>query len=201
MSRPPCRLLLAVATLTVVSCGTTRVVTTWQAPEARPIAFTNLLALVLAPEESTRRVAEDAICRQARAAPCTPSYRVIPDVERRNTEQVRARVQRAGFDGVVVFHIVRADETVTYVPPTFYPSFWGYYGYAYPLVASPGSVRTDTVVRVETSIYALRDDRLLWVGSTETLNPDSVDELVEDIAGAVRRELERGGLIPPGNSN
>jgi len=51
-------------------------------------------------------------------------------------------------------------------------------------------------VRVETSIYSLRQDQLLWVATTETMNPKSVDSLIEDVAKAVRRELEREKLIP-----
>jgi hypothetical protein len=51
-------------------------------------------------------------------------------------------------------------------------------------------------VRVETSIYTLREDQLLWVAPTETMNPKSVGSLVEDVAKAVRREREREKLIP-----
>jgi hypothetical protein len=92
--------------------------------------------------------------------------------------------------------VVSADEKVTYVPPSYGPTFWGYYGYARPMAYDPGYIRTDTVVRVETSIYSLREDRLLWVASSETMNPKSVDTLVAEVAKAVRAELERSKLIP-----
>lgn len=85
---------------------------------------------------------------------------------------------------------------MTYVPPTYGPTFWGCYGYARPIAHDPGHYRADTVVTVETSIYSLSEDRLLWVATSETMNPKSVDSLVADGAKAVRQELERSKLIP-----
>jgi hypothetical protein len=110
--------------------------------------------------------------------------------------KMKAVVQRLGFDGAVVIRVVSAKEEVTYVPPSYGPTFWGYYGYAFPATYAPAYYRSDKIVRVETSIYSLRQDQLLWVATTETMNPESVASLVDDVAKAVRRELEREKLIP-----
>lgn len=184
------------ATLAMASCTSTRVVTKWQAPSVGRLAFTKVLALALAPEESLRRVAEEDLCAQVESVPCKPAYLAIPASEMGDTERMKALVKRSGFDGALVFRVVDAREKVTYVPPTYGPSFWGFYGYAHPRISDPGYYRSDQVVRVETSIYSLTEDRLLWVGTTESTNPQSVDELVEEVAAAVRRELERAQLVP-----
>ena len=196
MSAQRASVLAIIASLACASCSSTRVVTQWQAPSVERLTFTKILALALAPEESLRRTAEADLCNQVTSVTCKPAYLVIPDSEMGDVDRMKALVQRAGFDGALVFRVVSADEKVTYVPPTYGPTFWGYYGYARPMAASPGYYRTDKVVRVETSIYSLREDRLLWVATTETMNPSSVNSLVEDVAKAVRRELERAKLIP-----
>jgi hypothetical protein len=56
--------------------------------------------------------------------------------------------------------------------------------------------RTDQLVRVETSIYSITQDRPLWVGTTETVNPKSPSALVEEVSKTVGQELVREGPIP-----
>jgi hypothetical protein len=182
--------------LALTSCSSTKLVTKWQAPAVEPLAFSKVLALALAPEESLRRVAEEDLCGQVKSVACKPAYLVIPESEMSDVAKMKALVRRAGFDGAVVFRVVSAKEKVTYVPPSYGPTFWGYYRYAGPITYDPGYYRADQIVRVETSIYSLRQDQLLWVATTETMNPKSVGSLVEDVAKAVRRELERDKLIP-----
>jgi len=51
-------------------------------------------------------------------------------------------------------------------------------------------------VRLEVSIYSLTRDERLWVGTTETYNPESLPELIADVSEAVREELLARKLIP-----
>jgi hypothetical protein len=193
---PRASLFAILTSLAVASCSSTRLVTQWQAPSVERITFSKILALALAPEEPLRRVAEEDLCDQVTSVACKPAYLAIPASLMGDVEQMKAIVKRAGFDGALVFRVAGAEEKVTYVPPSYGPTFWGYYRYAHPIVYEPGYYRSDKFVRVETSIYSLSEDRLLWVATTETMNPESVDSLVEDVAKAVRRELERAKLIP-----
>lgn len=188
--------LALLAGLSLAGCSSTRLVTKWHDPQIERLAFTKVVALALAPQESMRRNAENALCREIRSVPCTAAYRAVPEGQMQDIPAMKAEVQRAGFDGAVVFRVVAMDEQVTYVPPTYGPTFWGFYAYAYPRNYAPGYSRTDTLVRVETSIYSLRQDRLLWVATTDTVNPESVAGLVEDIAHTVRGELVDEHLIP-----
>ena len=183
------------ASTIIASCAATTVVTKWQDPATPRLAFTNVIALVISSDPTLRRVGEDELCRQVTRVPCAPAYALIPDGALSNVDTVKLLVQKAGFDGALVFRVVNAREKVTYVPPTYGPTFWGYYRYAGPAY-SPGYVQTDQVVRIETSIYSVRDDKLVWVGVTDTMNPNSVSALVKDVAKAVRKELERTGAIP-----
>jgi hypothetical protein len=185
----------AVLAATMVSCAATTVVTRWQDPATPRLAFTNIIALVISSDLSLRRVGEDELCRQVTRVPCSPAYAILPDAALPNADTVKFIVEKAGFDGALVFRVANAREKVTYVPPTYGPTFWGYYRFAGPGY-SPGYVQTDQVVRVETSIYSVRDDKLVWVGTTDTMNPNSVSALVKDVAKAVRKELERTGAIP-----
>lgn len=191
--RPVVAFIFVVA---LAGCSATTIVTQWQAPEVTSLRFTKVLSLALAPDTPLRHMAEEELCRQVAPVPCKPAYFVVPEAMMQHKDAAKALVQRAGFDGAVVLRVVSANEKVTYVPPTYGPTFWGYYGYAAPIAYQPGYYRSDEIVRVEVSIYSLVEDRLLWVATTETMNPKSVPDLVDEVAAAVRKELQREGLVP-----
>jgi hypothetical protein len=194
LTRPASRLAGCLLAIALSSCSSTHVVTRWQDPATSHIVFTKILALVIGGDQSLVRAGEDDLCRQVARVPCKPAYLAMPDSMRGDTAAAKALVSKEGFDGALVFRVVSDREKVTYVPPSYGPSFWGYYRYTRPY--DPGSYRTDQLVRVETSIYSITQDKLLWVGTTETVNPKSLSTLVEEVSKAVRQELVREGAIP-----
>lgn len=190
-------LLLSLAlALVATGCATTVVKTAWRSPEAKPVQFTNVLAVVVSSDTGARRVGEADICEQIRPTACTPSYRVLGDGALPERDVARARLTADGFDGAIVMRLLSERQKQTYVPPAYSHANWGFYRTAYPMMASPGYMRSDTLVRVETAIYDLPKDQLVWIGTTETTNPENVSDLIADIAKAVGADMRKHGLLP-----
>jgi hypothetical protein len=59
----------------------------------------------------------------------------------------------------------------------------------------PGYLRTDTVVMVETLIYSVTDDKLLWAGRSKTTNPSNVREFIQELSDGAVKEMEDAGFI------
>src|SRR5512143_1057866 len=194
LTRPASRIVGCLLAITLSSCSSTHVVTRWQDPATSHMVFTKVLTLVIGGDQSLVRAGEDDLCRQVARVPCKPAYLAMPDSMRSDIPAAKALVRKEGFDGALVFRVGSEREKVTYVPPSYGPTFWGYYRYA--RTSSPGSYHTDQLVRVETSIYSVTEDKLLWVGTTETVNPKTLSTLVEEVSKAVRQELVREGVIP-----
>jgi len=100
--------------------------------------------------------------------------------------------------GLVAMRLIKSEKQVTLVPggyATSFPRFWGYYGHAWPIVYDPGYLRTDTIVQVETKVYSLTDDKLIWAGLSETFNPRDAQALVRGVEQAVAKDLQKQGLI------
>jgi hypothetical protein len=96
---------------------------------------------------------------------------------------------------------VSKEKQVNYVPgasywggPMYGGGFYGYYGYGY---ASPGYLTTDTIITVETLVYDLKPNKLVWAGMSQTFNPSHLDTFITELAAAAAAELERQGLIRP----
>ena len=128
-ARPVSRLASCLLAITLSSCSSTHVVTRWQDPATSQIVFTKILALVIGGDKALVRAGEEELCDQVAKVPCKPSYLAIPDSMRNDIPAAKALVRKEGFDGALVFRVVSDREKVTYRPPSYGPTFWGYYGY------------------------------------------------------------------------
>jgi hypothetical protein len=197
--------LLVAAGLT--GCATSRVENVWVEPTATPQSFQlkRVLAVALAQDGAIRRSAEDALDAALSSGPrgksgalvVHPSYTLLDAREFADAEGARKKVEAAGYDGAVLLGFVSTQQRVTVDPPRYVGGFWGHYGYGgRAMVYDPGAVRTDTVLKMQVSIYSLVEGRLLWSGVSRTLNPREIDKLVVDVADAVRDDLAKRGLLP-----
>lgn len=181
-----------------LGCASTKMVKNWVYPETGPLQFENVMALVLVQDPLVRRTGEDELVRQIQRVRAVAAYTVLPDKELENDARVREAVASAGVDGIIVMRPVYDQQEVTYVPgsyPTPYYSFWGYYGWAYPLAYSPGYYRSDRLVGVETNVYDVGNGKLVWSGLSQTTNPEDVKKTVAATAKAVRQAMRKYGFI------
>ena len=192
-------LALACVGFALVACASSPIVSSWRDPSAGPAKFEKVAAIALVPDEVTRREAEDEMVKQIHRAPAVQGYKLFEPKELENRDAVRTKLLANGFDGVVILRLVKAEKGYSTDPGTYprdYYSFNSYYGMAYPMSSDPGYLRETTVVRLETNIYSLTDDKLVWACISETSNPGSVSRLVSNLAEAVAEKMEEEGLLP-----
>ena len=75
-----------------------------------------------------------------------------------------------------------------------YSTLWGYYGYGWGSVYIAGSVERNTVIVVETTIYSVPRNQLLWAAVSETKDPKTLQRFVEDLVKESVKELQKQGL-------
>ncbi len=200
-------LLVAAALVAVVASAGTKFASTWKAPGAGPLNFQGkkVAALVIHNEQSVRYGSEDALAQQitARGAVGIAAYSLIPKELMKDKEKAKEFLQKANVAGVIAMRVVNREKDVTSTPgnywgATYYSSFWaggGYYGYAWGGVYDPTYIRTDTLVSVETLVYSMDQDKLVWAALSETTNPKKVGDFVKDLTKKVASELKKEGLI------
>ena len=62
-------------------------------------------------------------------------------------------------------------------------------------MGDPGMVVTDTIASVQTNIYSVADEKLIWSGTSDLYNPSDARKVVGEIAKAVGDELRKEKLI------
>jgi|HubBroStandDraft_4_1064222.scaffolds.fasta_scaffold28981_2 hypothetical protein len=199
------RNLTAVAVLLLAACASTTFTSTWKAPDVQALnpAGKTIAAVFVARNESRRRSAEDLLAADIsqHGAHGVAAYTLLPDDQRGDGEAARAKLKAAGIDGVVVMRVVGRDQRITYTPgyvmPAYYGAFGPYWGYGWGAVYQPGYLQSDTVVSVETLVYSLTRDKLLWASTSRTTDPRGLDNLVTEVANATAKEMIRQGLLAP----
>ena len=89
-----------------------------------------------------------------------------------------------------------------YAGPAFYPypyysTFYGYYGTVFPVVYSPGYLKEEKKIRIETNFYSTvgPDGELVWTGMSDTFNPSSTKKAIDSVVKLVVKELEKQQLL------
>ena len=199
------RWFLGVWILLVVVTGSlaksTKLITSWKNPKISGGGFKKILVIGVSADPGRRADFEDAMA----ASLTRPGIEVIPgnsillrpDASPLNLDYIRTQIREFKIDSVVVSRLVSIQDSVTYVPPTYYGSFYGYYGAIYPAVYSPGYLIEDKTVRIETNVYAITppDGQLLWTGTSDTFNPKDAKKVITGVVKLVSEELIKTGVI------
>ena len=196
--------LAAASLVGFTACNSTSVGDTWTAPDVSKISFKKIMVVATFPDGATRRAAEDALKAEVTRAECITSYSLLgAESDVQDLAKISGALRTAGVDGVVVMRPVSDKNEVTYIPGTIYPvpyrTFRGYYNRFYalrPFSYEPGRYATDRIVQIETNIYEVAGERLIWSAASTSTNPGNLKDLIQDAASAIRAELVKEKLIP-----
>jgi hypothetical protein len=178
----------------------TELAATWREPSAGPIRFNKPVTIFVTTDEGMRRAVEDELVQKFPNA--TPSYRLIPKASDVDKATIVQRMRDAGFDGAVTMRVIDVKEKVTYYPGTYWGDRYGFAGYwgsswAYPYdpYYGGGYATTSQVVTIDTQIYSLKDDRLVFAARSETTDKSHVGSLIRSVMRHIDKELNKGATI------
>jgi hypothetical protein len=207
------RILVGVITVSVVmlaSGKSSKVVMSWKSPAyVRTKAFSRVLALGLSDKTTIRADFEDALAAQLTATglETLPGNTILlrPEGTHLDLKYLQTQVRDHKIDAVVVSRLIKVDNTVTYVPGTayappplpYYGTFYGYYSAVYPVVYTPGYLKEERKVRIETNLYVISsgEGELVWTGITDTFNPSNMDKAIDRLVKLMVKQMQRDGAL------
>ena len=195
--------------LTMTAIATTAVMTApkflavWKSPEVSQLSFAGkkVAALVITDSQSLQMSGEEALTREltGRGVTGTATYRFVPREELKTAEKAKVWFERAKVEGVVALRPLKRETDREYTPVIwssgYYPDFWGYYGYGWSNVYVIPSSRETTTITVETLIYDLTRNQLVWAATSETRDPKNLQDFVKDLVNASVREMKKMKLV------
>jgi hypothetical protein len=177
-------------------------------PDAKPLQVkgAKVVAAVMMQDPKARQQAEDALAREITAlgGQGIPMYTLslTNATTQEGESKTRAAVEAAGATGLVVMRPVDVrNKTVasdTIAPNDVYGGYWGgYYGIGWsdPWISKTPDVSNTIIVTVETFVFSLPQNKLVWTGTSETTNPQNAEKLIHKLATEGVKELQSLGLL------
>jgi hypothetical protein len=194
--------LVIAATAVASLAGAIRFTSTWKSMDAGQVSFAGkkVAALVISNNDSLRVAGEESLAREltARFMQGVPTYRIAPKEELQKAETAKPWFEKANIEGVVVVRPVSIESRTDHSPSIWvtpaYNSLWGYYGYGWSTVIVGGAPRTETSVVVETTIYSVPRDALLWAAVTESTNARDLPSFIQELVKQSVKVLQEQGL-------
>jgi ABC-type amino acid transport substrate-binding protein len=208
--------LVAVSALAACSKTTTNISQSYRNPGFEQTVFKQVLVIGVSSSEEGRQAFENAFANAIAEAGggAQASWGVLPKETQLEEDELRAAIEAGGFDGVLVTRLLSVDKDQEYVEPKAYSNprtryyaggggrglygrgFYGFYGTTFATVHEPGYFETSTTLRLETNLYSVATDGLVWTAQSETVDPDSIPDARTSMTAAVAKRLKEEKLIP-----
>jgi hypothetical protein len=187
---------------TIISCSpSTQIEKSWMEPGASiaPSAQNKVIVLAMVKDETSRRVIEDQLVKRMKA-PGAASYRFLSTemIKAGGDEALNNVITKENFTHILLMRLADIEKETSYVPGTttgFYGGYGMYYGYGAAMYSTPGYYTTDKNYMIETTLYSVSPNKLLWTGTTKTVNPSKIDQAVNDIADVIIAKMKEDGFL------
>jgi len=191
-------ILVSLGLVLLAACASTKVVEHWSDPDFNA-KLKNIMVLSLNQSDKSRRLFENSFldALKQRKIQSLASYTLLPSNEDLDKEKVKSAINGSDIDAVLVLRSVKITMEERYVQAqttgTRYNSFYAYVGEYRPTYSS--YTTDDKLVHLETNLYAVDGEKLIWTGKTETSNPSDVHAYLVDLTKTVLDNIDKTGFI------
>jgi len=193
------------------ACVTTELIGSLKTSEDEPKKYQKLGVVVLSPQMYNRATVEMALAEKLRSkgTKAIATFDIFPLVTKMAEikegrmsqdeiqQKVRQRVNDNKLDAVLIVTVLDKQKETRYVEgssfslgaPVYGYPYYGYYGYAYSTVYSSGYYETSTKYFIESNLYDVATEKLIWTGQTKTDNPESIEKEAPEFADIIVTEM------------
>lgn len=194
---------LLIFTIATSSCTSTKIISSWREPnkEVAVSSLKKVLVVALFKDETSRHKAEDQMAGYLNGKGIVSYNYLNESFDKKNEEVLRERIKADGFDGAVTMRLVDVDKEKIYTPgntslyPSYYRNFSGYYYRSYSYFTDPGYYSTTKTYTIETNVYSIKEDKIIWSALTKTTDPEGVQKMTEEVAKVVYKKMLKEGFI------
>ena len=180
------------------SCATTKMTDTWR-DDAYRGTIGKVVVIGIFKEPDTRKIFEDEYADRlrARGVDATASRKIVTDAELPDKDVVIGKIRKFGADTVLVTRVMDMETVKNYVPGQAYavPTYYSYYGAYYSYSYRPGYTETEGFAYLETNLYGIGDEKLIWSGRSKTKLSATRYELIQAYVKTMLDGLSEAKLI------
>jgi hypothetical protein len=197
------RIVVVLAAGLLVSCASTKFTGTWKNEDYTAGPIRSIMVVGVAQNDVNRKIFESTVAQdfEANGVRAVQSANAL-DGQEITKESVIEAAKKQNLQMVLVTRLLGVEQENVYYPPTMYavpdPYYYRwdtYYPRMYDYVDAPGYMQTYRYVNLETTIYDVADRQLVWSASSETFDPQNVNEVVQELADKLMKRLKKDSLL------
>jgi hypothetical protein len=184
-------------TILFTSCSTTKIVSSWRQPNkhVHMDEFKKILVIALIENQTNRHKAEHQIVKYLDGKGLVSHEYLDDKFNRKNETEIMNKIREDGFDGIVLMRLIDIDKEKFYVPsqtiyyPDSYQNFGGFYKVHHYRYNTSGYYITTKTYILETVVFSLKDNNIIWTGITETFQPEGIKKMTNEISKVVYKKM------------
>lgn len=192
---------LVVFVMLLGGCTSTSFKSTWKNPKAQPVSLAGTKVVVVATNmpQATRLGVEAGVSDELKlqGADAISSQQVL--APNSTVADAKAKLESLGYDAAMVIRVTDKEKEVYSTPGVYAPyggyGFYGGYGMWGGGMYSAPQVYTNTNVFIETLVYSVKLDELVWSGLSVTVNPDNIEKYSRELTRVALEEMKKSGLL------
>lgn len=203
-------LLLLATALTLSSAATakskgTKLLSSWSDPSVPIISGKKVLVVFIDSDLEKRKAVETEMAKYIKNS--VLGYTLLSDRSMlENNEATRFQLKRHAIDYIVALHFdgtvpqFDAKTTNVYKDQADFGSVAGMYGYwdnGWKSAYQQQSITKNnkTIVQIETKVFDVPTEKMIWTSKSQTMNPQNADEAVGGVIKANADAMRKDGLI------
>lgn len=206
-------LLLLFLLAGIAACSSsTQIMGSWKSPEIEAQNYQRVVVAALTDNVLARQEVENDLQAQLqqRGIEATRSIDLFPPSAAAkagpDVNLLIERIKENGHDAILTAALVDEQTETRYVPGNmgyqpmsrfmWYGSFRGYYNFWYPTLYDPGYYTEDKVYYLETNLYDVNTDRLVWSAQSKSHSPRSLRKAASQFAELTVQKMAEDNVLP-----
>ncbi|MCU7834390.1 MAG: hypothetical protein KZQ83_03970 [gamma proteobacterium symbiont of Taylorina sp.] len=204
-------ILFVISLIGISACSSqTRLYERWNDEQYSGPMLNKVLVIGIFKDDIQRRSFESNFVKAVNAGnkQAVAGYTLISTSENYDSkEDILAAVEKAGADSVLITSYEgliekqrKVPARVDYIPRMgmygrYGYGYRGYYGSRYDAVYRPAYTTTDTIVQLETRVFSVAGEKLVWAGKSKSVNASSGEKIVKELVRLVVDDMRESRLI------
>ena len=168
------------------------------------MAAVKVATFVVSSDDTMRWGPEETLAAELRkrGTDAVAGYTVLPGELTKDTEKAKEFLKNAGITGAILMRVLEYEQetrrrtvTTTTYTQSYYSTFTGFWNQTWTTVYEIGSRTSPRRIAIETLIYSIEEDELVWVAESETADPKDVRTFAEELVDAIGQEMRNAGLV------
>jgi len=186
----------------IISCAGTELTHQQVNEDYKGGPVSNIFVIAITGNEDSRQSFERQFVAQLKSVgvEAISSEEAIPmpaDLELKK-ETILKAVNKFGNDAVIITHLIDKEEKEAYIRGEK-SGYYGFYHsrYLFSYARDPGYSSSSKTVRLETNLYDVKTEKLIWSGQSKTFSKDTKYQIINDVIKVVINDLQNNKLISP----